>query len=305
MDALFICHNYENRYNIGNHHFRLELCSRFDKVTFYGPGYENFDEVRPSEILSQTKPDVVFFLFPTRDYERGEKYVTEDYSKFSGLKVLYDTDSQSSIYSRCLFCNKNKVDHVFLANNYKFIADHNEILDRKDRVYWLPFGVDTEFFRDLGLERENEILFLGCTNELHYLNRIHLVAVMKRTFGPRFFFNPSNEINGLRYVDILNRYKIFTSAGDRYQGFFMKYLEVMACGCMLISQSSPSFKKLGLNNGEHLVEYDNFNDLIDKSWYYLGKKEEREGIASRGREKVLKEHTWSRRVDQMMEILYG
>ena len=290
---------------MGNHHFRLELASRFDNSVFYGPGYRSFEKFGAKDIVSVLKPDVIFFMFPTRDYEREEEYLMVDYGSYDGLKVLYDTDSQSSIYSRCKFCNENGVDHVFLANNYKFLDDHREMMAGKDtKVHWLPFGVDTDFFTDLGKERDREVLFLGCTNELHYLNRIYMVAVMKRAFGARFFFNPSNEINNQKYIDILNRYKVFASAGDRYQGFFMKYLEVMACGCLLVSQYSPTFEKLGLVDGEHLVLYNSFNELVDKTWHYLGSREERESIAKRGREEVLRKHTWAHRVDEMMEILY-
>jgi len=303
MDALFICHNYENRYNIGNQHFREELSRGFERSTFYGPGYKNFSMFPIEEMLERIKPDIVFFMFPTRDFERKEPYTVFDYSIYDFKKVLYDTDSQSSIYSRCRFIEENLVDHCFLGNNHAFNDDHRELVT-DCKVHWLPFGVNSNYFLDRGRVREKEILFLGCTNESHYSNRIHMVAVMKRAFGPRFFFNPSNAMNGELYVKALNEYKIFTSAGDNYQGFFMKYLEAMSCGCLLISQYSPCFGKLGFKNGEHLILYDSYNELIDKATFYSAHKRKREKIAKKGRDFVLSKHTWKHRVNQMLEILY-
>ena len=304
MDALFICHNYENRYNIGNQHFRMALAKRFDNAVFYGPGYQTFKQP-VDEVLESVKPDVIFFMFPTRDFERQEQYTLHDYASNKATKVLYDTDAQSSIYDRCEFANRNKVDHLFLGNNYQFLDDHREMLNNSDSVHWLPFGVDTSYFRDFNRRRKKDVMFLGCTNETHYLNRVLMVAVMRRAFKDRFFFEPTNEINRHKYVETLNEYKIFTSAGDRYQGFFMKYLEVMACGCLLISQYSPCFRLLGFEHGRHLIQYNTYNELTERVDHYLRHNAERARIAEIGRNFVLRKHTWKHRVDEMMEILNG
>jgi len=301
MVALFITHNYEDRYNIGNHHFKLELASRFDSH-FFGPGYNGYSKKTSlATLLKKYNPDVLFLMFPTKDIERDNHLALFNYAKFEGTKIMYDTDAQSSVWLRCDFINRNKIDYLFLGNNFQINKAHKELISTPCEVNWLPFGVNTDYFVDKGKERVGDLIFLGCTNEIHYSNRIHMVAIVKRVFGHRFFFKPANDINRKKYVDVLNKHKIFVSAGDNEKGFFMKYLESMACGCLLISQYTPCFDRLGFIPGVHLGVYKNFNTCLDLCKYYLEYGQERAETARAGRQFVLKNHTWVQRADELIE----
>lgn len=299
--ALFLTPYYSGRYNIGNHHFKLAIAKRFGQAYFYGPGYKGYKEkIELDILLDKYKPDVLFLMFPTRHIERSDGLALLNYRKFGGLKVMYDTDSQSTIWPRCKFINKQRIDYLFLGNNYEFVNDHKENLQVECEVRWIPFGVNPGYFKNHGRKRVRDAMFLGCTNELHYPDRLHMIAVMKRTFGIRFFFNPSNECHGRKYVDMLNHHKIFASAGDVSKGFFMKNLEAIACGCLLIAQHTPCFEKLGFVNGEHLIVYKYFRELINKTEYYLKNSGDREAIAKKGFQFVVENHTWKHRVDDML-----
>lgn len=303
--VLFLCPNYEDRYNIGNHHFRLAIAKRFETAYFYGPGYKGYDEkIKLVTLVDKHKPDILFLMFPTRHIENNEGLARLNYRKFDGLKVMYDTDSQSTIWPRCKFINKHKIDFLFLGNNYMFIPDHEENIEVDCKVYWLPFGVNQNYFKNYGRTRTRAAMFLGCTNESNYPDRLHMIAIMKRAFGIRFFFNSGNVYNRKKYVDLLNDHKIFVSAGDISKGFFMKNLEVMACGCLLISQATPCFDKLGFVNGEHYISYDLFNDLIERTRYYLMSLEEWRAVTKAGFRFAIENHTWEHRVDEMLRIIY-
>jgi len=302
--ALFITPNYEKRYNIGNHHFKEELGRRFGNTVFYGPGYKWYNDKRQlEEVVKKFDPDVLLLMFPTRMIERREPLALLKYQNFVGPKIIFDTDAQSSIWPRCKFINKIDADCLFLGNNYQYINDHKKLLDVNCDVYWSPFGVNENYFKIIRAKRYRPFGFLGCTNEIWYSDRIHMVAVMKRCFGAKFHFTPSNRIQRENYVKFLNETNIFVSAGDRAKGFFMKYLEAMACGCMLLSQYTPAFDRLGFIDGVHLKIYKDFSEMVDLAKYYLLEFDEREKIAEQGRNFVLRKNTWKHRVDRILGLL--
>lgn len=107
----------------------------------------------------------------------------------------------------------------------------------------------------------------------------------------------------IAYADLLNRHKVFVSAGDVSGGFFMKNLEAMACGCLLIAQYSPCFEKLGFVHGKHLLLWNSFSDLVDLTRRYLDDHEARARIAREGRKLVASKHTWDSRVDALLKEL--
>jgi len=302
--ALFLCHNIEEKYNVGNFHFYFTLANRFGKQFFYGPGHEKYNESHNlKDVIDGLNPHVIFFMLPARDLEKRTHLAKFDYSVFrEPLKVVYDTDSQRCIAAKCRFVDDNDVDYLLLGNNYKYIEEHEELIRRPCKVMWQPFGVDTGFFADRMATRDGDVLFVGNTKRHdHYPDRSHMVGVMSRVFGERFHFGRG--INMIAYADLLNKYKVFVSAGDVSGAFLMKNLEAMACGCLLISQHSPCFEKLGFVHGEHLLLWDSFRDLVDLTKHYLGDHEARKKIARKGREFVASNHTWNDRVDALLREL--
>jgi len=299
----FLTYNQEEKYNVGNHQFKAELASRFRNTIFYGPGYPGYQEIgNMADYI--TNPGMLLFMVPAKDLTKRSFLVRSNYSKIKKVvKVMYDTDSQRHIWERCKFINKNDINYLLLGNNFKYVEEHQRLIKNECKVWWQPFGVDAGFFSNRRISRMQDILFLGSTRWKHYPDRVQMVNTMKRVFGKKFFHKSKLDIYGADYVDLLNRFKIFVSAGDVDKGFFMKYLEVMACGCLLISQSSPCFSKLGFEEGKHLIFYDTFQELVDKAKYYLEHEEERKEIAMEGRKFVVENHTWKHRVDTLLEEL--
>lgn len=302
--ALFLCHNVEEKYNVGNFHFYFTLASRFGRSHFYGPGHENYNESHNlRDVVEGLDPHVIFFMMPARDMEKGSHLTRFDYSVFKGpLKVVYDTDSQRCVEAKCKFVNGNNIDYLLLGNNYRFIGEHERLINAPCKVMWQPFGVDTGFFADRMALRSGDILFVGNTKRYdHYPDRVHMVGVMSRVFGERFHFGRG--ITLIAYADLLNKHKMFVSAGDVSGGFFMKNLEAMACGCLLIAQSNPCFAKLGFVHGRHMLLWDSFRELVDLTRQYLDDHEARARIAREGREFVMSNHTWDDRVDKLLREL--
>ena len=302
--ALLLCHNIEEKYNVGNFHFYFTLANRFGRHHFYGPGHELYNESTPlKDLIRSIGPQVIFFMLPGRDLERGTHLARFDYSPFRNiLKVMYDTDSQRCIEAKCRFVDDNGIDYLILGNNYRYIGEHEKLIKTPCRVMWQPFGVDTGFFADRMAIRPGDVLFVGNTKRHdHYPDRVHMVGVMSRVFGDGFHLGRG--VNLIAYMDLLNRYKIFVSAGDVSGGFLMKNLEAMACGCLLITQHNACFERLGFVHGKHLLLWETFRELVDLTRHYLGDYDARTRIAREGRRLVADRHTWNDRVDRLLEKL--
>ncbi|MBF0330309.1 MAG: glycosyltransferase [Candidatus Omnitrophica bacterium] len=81
-----------------------------------------------------------------------------------------------------------------------------------------------------------------------------------------------------------------------------KIFEVMACGAFILCDEQKDVRML-FNDGEHLVFFKDGADLKEKAAFYLSRPEVRQKIATAGRAKVLAEHTYIRRFEQMFNIM--
>lgn len=57
--------------------------------------------------------------------------------------------------------------------------------------------------------------------------------------------------------------------------------------------------------GEEIITFSSESELRQKIDYYLEHPEEREAIANRGRERALRDHTYEKRLEQMLSIIYA
>jgi spore maturation protein CgeB len=57
--------------------------------------------------------------------------------------------------------------------------------------------------------------------------------------------------------------------------------------------------------GREIATFSSVSDLKDKIAYYLEHPEERQDIARRGRERALREHTYEKRLDEMLTTIYA
>jgi spore maturation protein CgeB len=57
--------------------------------------------------------------------------------------------------------------------------------------------------------------------------------------------------------------------------------------------------------GKEIVTFDTIPELREKMAYYAARPEERAQIVAAGRERVLREHTYAHRIEQMLSIVYS
>jgi len=82
----------------------------------------------------------------------------------------------------------------------------------------------------------------------------------------------------------------------------MRLYEATGVGTLLLTDSKQNLREL-FEPGEEVVTYDGPEDLAEKIRYYLKHDEERRRIAAAGQARTLREHTYARRMKELVQIL--
>ncbi|UOE53082.1 glycosyltransferase [Bacillus sp. CMF12] len=78
--------------------------------------------------------------------------------------------------------------------------------------------------------------------------------------------------------------------------------DVAACGAFQLIEFREDLTKHFIEN-EEMVAFRNIDDLIQKIHYYIKADTERKAIANKARNRVLKDHTFQHRIEQMLSII--
>ena len=167
-------------------------------------------------------------------------------------------------------------------------------------VSWLPLGCNPATHFPKEVEPDVDIAFVGNIilpvhqqrhELLKRLQTSFTTAVVTRAFG--------DEV-----CEIMSRGRLAFNHCAVYD-VNMRIFEAMAMGRPVLTNRDSAHNGLFdlFTDGEHLIAYDNEDDVVDKAGYYLTHAEEREAIARQGYEKVLANHTYLHRVDTILETV--
>ncbi len=81
------------------------------------------------------------------------------------------------------------------------------------------------------------------------------------------------------------------------------YQAMAAGGCLMLQQAFDGVELTGLVDGKHWVLWQDHDDLRAKIDYYLDREAERARIAKAGHREVLLNHSFERRVDELLTML--
>lgn len=164
------------------------------------------------------------------------------------------------------------------------------------KVVWLNPGCDPELHRDQNLERIYDVAFVG--TEGGDPRRFYLQLLRER-FPSSFIGGASHE----RLSQIYSQTKIGFSFPVRRECFTMRNFEIMAAGALLVTPSlrDDSIERSQYRPGEHLVVFDEPNQLFEQIHYFLQHPEERRRIAEKGQALTLSSNTYRHRVETMLE----
>lgn len=155
--------------------------------------------------------------------------------------------------------------------------------------FWLPLGCDDEIHRDKHLERIYDVSFVGnlTPNRKKFFNELGI---------------PVHLFSGVYLHDmgeVYSKSKIVLNISAR-EDLNMRAFEVMCAGALLVTQRIDAGIEDLFNEGEHFVfhEIRNAGEVVK---YYLDHSEERIRIADRGREIVIRNNTYARRVEAILD----
>lgn len=194
--------------------------------------------------------------------------------------------------------------HLEFARNFDvvFVAHKPAVEMFKEKgvenVYWVPPACDQEIHGKKTDEKLYDIGFVGTLNSEFNHQRVHLFNELKQrfhTYYERCFLE--------RMAEVFSQSKIVFH-NSVSNGLAMRVFEVMASGSMVLADEAIGSGLTDLfEDRKHLVIYKNENELIELADYYLNNDNEREEISAEGMKKVLNEHTYLHRAEDMVRTL--
>ena len=126
-----------------------------------------------------------------------------------------------------------------------------------DTVF-VPKGYDSSVLRNLGVERDIPMGFIGNTKHKAYRERKKLIDILINKHN--LFTGKTNNLE--EYNKLLNRIRFFISADINFGEYMQKNFEAMACGCVVFAwdQGEQENRALGFKDMENIVLYRSENE---------------------------------------------
>ncbi len=188
---------------------------------------------------------------------------------------------------------------VIFVPHLDYVARYREVVGH-EQVYWLPLYVPDLVRPVPQLERIYEVGFVGSNARPH---RRTPRAQRLRLLEQQFRMNDrSVPVDHAGLARVYSQSKIvvnITINGD----INLRLFEGTACGALLLTDSRANGIEQLFDLGHEVIVYDNDNDLLEKVNYYLAHEDERSQIAGAGQQRCLRDHTYTRRAEQLLSYL--
>lgn len=304
MNILFLNPNQMGRHNWGHQLFKNEFAKHHN-VVYYGRGFPNFDpKLTVPQVIKRMKIPFDIILTYNLKYCVDFKGLGR-IEHISKVHIQIDLVGRKRRALRMMLFRRNKYDLIFVATTLPLEGLKRSL--KMDKIYVLPFSVDINKYRNLGLKRDIDVMAVFSVAHYPYPTR-HRIQRLVRKLGVKYVTAKQVKAGLYKvvhdeYIRLINRSKIFVHGNNRWGSLNMKYTEVLACGTLFLTDRPRDLERLGFVDGKHLVLYRDLNDLRDKIKYYLKHETERLHIAKQGMEFVRKNHNCGVRVKQFTKIV--
>lgn len=264
--------------------------------------------------VRETKPDLVIAVGGHRVLPGTVKAIRD----LGICIVLWTTDAPVDFKN--ILAAAPYYDHLFCAGSEACDIFENE---GSKNVSWVPFACDPAFHRPVELTQEDkkrygrDIAFVGS----YYSNRAKLLGsiadldigiwgphwnkadiipgLIKKTRNTKLNFDQWVRIYCAAKITLVIHYQ--DPAVPCYQAS-PKLFEAMACGAFVLVDRQKDAQRI-FKDGQHVVFFDQENDLREKIAYYLSHPDERRKIAQQGCRFVRESHRYQDRIKQMIVIM--
>lgn len=299
MRILILNPNQIGRYNWGHQLFRNEI-GRQHKVVYYGPGFPHYNSKWSVQDIIKKKygnsqPDLIM----TYGWRYSKDFQGLGEIDIPKVHIVVDYGRPVGIPKQNKFIRQNKYDLMFsITRNAHRLLNQN-IPEIPNRI--IPFSVDTNIYKPIQMKKEHWVLAAFNTRVDVYPNRAKIQKALKH-MGIRTI---TKKVVHQRLINAINRCKISVTSNNIFDSLSMRYTEVLACGGFLMADKPEDLDWVGLEDGKHLVIYNDMLDFKKKIKYYMNSKHdaERQIIAKTGMEFVRENHSCEVRVKQMTKII--
>jgi hypothetical protein len=319
LRVLLVCHRYQlqpasSQYHALHHafdrHFALTrwfVEDRWPRGVGDIDGYDQYDAVVWFVRFRELKDQPAFRWGP-----------------YGGVRLMYDQDANQDFSQLGGSRHLGLWPEVFKRNEFQILActgakvrDHLE--SRGVHAAWLPKAVESGRFSDLGLPRAG----IGLYGKRHYRSRAAMLDYLRhRHVAYEFFRCTYQELNGHlnRYqaglvcnmegvvrgplASLINRVRprsgIRLAEGPE---LMLKNFEIAAAGCVCFCDYIPEMDELGFVDGDTVVTYRSFDELVEKLSDHLSRPDTLRRIGSRAAALCAERHTWDRRMEQLDQLI--
>lgn len=190
------------------------------------------------------------------------------------------------------------------VSNYNFVTcclpqGIQKLSKYAKKVYYISCGCDLEVHRKIDLPKVYDIGYVGTDGGVP---RKFILQELKERY-PKSFIGTAPYT---QMAEIYSQSKIGFNYPIQMEGLTMRSFEIPACGTIQFMPKLPSywFEQLGFYDRKNIVIYQDFNDLITLINYYLTHEDKREQIAQAGYEHVRKNHTYTHKVKEIIQLVH-
>jgi len=302
MKILLLSPNQLHRYNWGHQLWRNDLAKHHE-VVYYGDGYKGYNPQRATEdvIQQHNDSDIIFTYGYRYTLPFGNFKVPQHMKRVHLVVDLFPAHPGGYLGAwekYKIFLNQTQFDLLLVRQGIQI--DYLEKMECEVPAYLLPFSVDVDVYKNLGLPKIYDLFSSATVRDDIYPNRRKVNALINST-GLRSIVG--KKVVKDAYIKAINQSKIGVISVNVFNSPNMKFTEFSSCGTFILADRPADFNMLGFKDGEHLVLYKNLNDLSDKIKYFLKHEAEREEIAKNGMKFVREHHNNTIRSIQFTDVI--
>lgn len=294
--------------------FNLQLANW---LTDYGKRWEQTMNVRLIATARAMRPELILVL-------KGEKLKPETLAALRQttrhLATWWLDDPLTSLLSQETIQLYDAV-FIFDRSHFASLAQAGA-----SQVFFLPCACDAQVFRPMRLAATDQtryrcdVAFVAVYYPVRGRVVQHLAGLDVAIWGAHWDDSDAQRIlkclgsNTWRskFADHSTAVRIYNAATiclnvhhtqTHWGGLNMRTFEVAACGGFLLTDRVVGMEELFVP-GEEIAYYESLDQVRSQVDYYLAHPAERGQIAQRGRERILRQHTYAHRIETIIQSLH-
>jgi len=259
-----------------------------------GPNFDGWVDVPTS--VKKHKPDLVFWYKPLemKGYENVGVPTVISYNEL--WEIDWSTAEITKSNSNLVVCH-----HKNDMKNYDHLKDKHIFVNN-------PHCIEKTIFKDYGLKKEYDVLFVGVVSDSIYPLRGRLYKVIQKIPNHKILKHPGYRIDDIdaqvvHYAKELNKAKIVVTCASKYMYALAKYSEVPACKSFLIADIPDERQQFFRSfMGEVHNNYSE-QQIINVINYWISHDKEREEKTKLGYDLTHKDYTQEHYAQRFVEAV--